>query len=103
MSSAFELLSVPVEKRTPHHLIEMVRCAIKLEHATLPPYLTALWSIKDKRHPAYKILRSVVYEEMGHLGIVCNLLTTIGGVPGFNDTDSFPVILQGCRAISIRR
>src|SRR6516165_4747589 len=90
MSSAVELLSVPVEKRTPHHLREMVQCAIKLEHATLPPYLTAMWSVKDKKHQAYKILRGIVYEEMGHLGTVCNLLTTIGGAPVFSDKDFVP-------------
>jgi hypothetical protein len=90
MSSAFDLLSVPIERRTRGHLMEMLQCAIKLEHATLPPYLTAMWSIIDRKHPAYKILKSVVYEEMGHLGTVCNLLTTIGGTPAFNDKDFVP-------------
>jgi hypothetical protein len=90
MSSAFDLLGVPIEKRNRHHLIEMVRCAIKLEHATLPPYLTAMWSIKDRKHSAYKILKTVVYEEMGHLGAACNLLTTIGGTPTFNHKDFVP-------------
>jgi rubrerythrin len=90
MSSAFDLLGVPIEKRTKQHLIEMVRCAIKLEHATLPPYLTAMWSIKDRKHPARKILNSIVFEEMGHLGTVCNLLTTIGGVPAFTDKKFVP-------------
>jgi rubrerythrin len=90
MSSAVELLSVPVERRTPDHLREMVQCAIKLEHATLPPYLTAMWSVKDKKHQAYQILRSIVYEEMGHLGTVSNLLTTIGGAPVFSDKDFVP-------------
>jgi Ferritin-like len=90
MSSVVELLSVPIERRTPHHLREMIQCAIKLEHATLPPYLTAMWSVTEKKHQAYKILRSVVYEEMGHLGTVCNLLTTIGGIPVFTYKDFVP-------------
>jgi hypothetical protein len=29
----------------------------------------------------YDVLRSIVFEEMGHMGIACNLLTTIGGTP----------------------
>jgi hypothetical protein len=90
MTSAIHLLSKPVDKRTKQDLIEMIRCAIKLEHATLPPYLTAMWSITDKKHPAYKILRSIVYEEMGHFGTVCNLLTTIGGTPAITDKDFVP-------------
>ncbi|WP_082222230.1 ferritin-like domain-containing protein [Mesorhizobium loti] len=90
MSSTIDLLNVPIEKRTRAHLVEMLRCAIKLEHATLPPYLTAMWSIREKSHPAYEILRSVVYEEMGHMGTACNLLTTIGGSPAFNDHDFIP-------------
>jgi rubrerythrin len=77
MSSVLNLLSIPVEGRTRDHLLEMLRCAVKLEHATLPPYLTAMWSVKDKKHPAYGILRSVVFEEMGHMGTVCNLLSAL--------------------------
>ena len=51
MASALRLLSLPTEKRTREHLIEMVRCAAKLEHATLPPYLTAMWSIQELEAP----------------------------------------------------
>jgi hypothetical protein len=90
MTSAFDLLGVALKNRNKTHLIEMLRCAIKLEHATLPPYLTAMWSIKDRQSPAYKILRSIVYEEMGHMGTACNLLTTIEGEPPLSDKDFIP-------------
>lgn len=95
MTSAVELLSVPVASRTREDLITMLRCATKLEHATLPPYLTAWWSIQDRttderKHPARQVLRTVVFEEMGHLGTVCNLLRAIGSTPDLAMKDFMP-------------
>src|SRR6516225_9595751 len=87
MPSVIDLMRIPVERRTPDHLFEMLRCAVKLEHATLPPYLTAWWSITLPKHPAdpknpsYDILQTIVFEEMGHMGTALNLLTTVGGTP----------------------
>ncbi len=56
--------------------------AIKLEHATIPPYLTALYSIKpDPRksnHDSYNIIRAVAVEEMLHLTLAANLLNAVG-------------------------
>jgi Ferritin-like len=91
MSSAFRLLNVPIGNRAPGDLFEMLQCAIKLEHTTLPPYLTAMWSIVDESNPAYEILETVVYEEMGHMGTVCNLLNAVGGPsPLIHDKDFVP-------------
>lgn len=90
MASVVDLLSVPLKSRTPDHLIEMLRCAAKLEHATLPPYLTAWWSIIDITHPAARILQTVIFEEMGHLATVCNLLRSIGSTPTFTAADFVP-------------
>jgi hypothetical protein len=62
---------------------------MQLEHATIPPYLTALYSIHPGTNSdAYHILRVVVVEEMLHLTLAANLLNAIGGkpnltVPGF--------------------
>ncbi len=79
MSSVQQFMSMPLERRSPQSLLEMIACAIKLEHATIPPYLTALWSIEDPAHDAYGILQTVVVEEMAHMGFMCNLLTTLDG------------------------
>ena len=63
--------------------------AMQLEHATIPPYLTALYSIRPGTNlAASQVLRTVVVEEMLHLTIAANLLNAIGGrpdltVPGF--------------------
>ena len=59
-----------------------VQLTIELEHATIPPYLCALFSIKPGRNvEVAHILRSVVLEEMLHMGLMCNLLNGLGGEP----------------------
>jgi hypothetical protein len=55
--------------------------AANLELATIPPYLCALWSVKDDRHPVANSIREIVQEEMLHLALVTNLLVGIGGTP----------------------
>lgn len=56
--------------------------AIKLELGTIPPYLTALFSIKPGSNAAAcAIVRSVVIEEMLHLSLACNMLNAVGGRP----------------------
>lgn len=54
--------------------------AMQLEHATIPPYLLALYSI----HPgtnldASQMLRVVVVEEMLHLTLAANIMNAVGG------------------------
>lgn len=67
------------------HQIKMLQCALQaavtLEFATLPPYLTAIWSVKDDLHPVAKSLREILQEEMLHMALACNLLSSIGGTP----------------------
>jgi len=63
-------------------LLAALANAIKLELATIPPYLTALFSIsKSGNAAAGAIIRSVVMEEMLHLGLACNILNAVGGCP----------------------
>jgi len=57
--------------------------AVAIEFATIPPYLTALWSIKDPLHPIAVSLRNIVQEEMLHLALASNMLAAIGGTPKF--------------------
>lgn len=58
-----------------------LRGAVKIEFATIPLYLTALWSIIDQAHPIAKSLRAVAHEEMLHLSLLCNLLSALGERP----------------------
>jgi Ferritin-like len=66
--------------------------AMQIEHATLPPYLLALYSI----HPgtnldATQVIRAVVVEEMLHLTLAANLLNSIGGKPDLTSLDFVPL------------
>lgn len=68
-----------------------LHAALQLEHATIPPYLTALYSM----HPftnddARRILRVVVVEEMLHLTLVANLLNAVGAEPDLTGAGFVP-------------
>src|SRR5205814_1549988 len=59
--------------------------AIKLEHATIPAYLSGLMSIRPGANAAVaEIIHSVVIEEMLHMSIACNILNALGGAPDIN-------------------
>lgn len=73
-----------------------LHAAVKLEFATIPPYLCALWSVKNELHEVAKSIREVVQEEMFHLALAANMLTAIGGTPRFNDdVPAYPGRLPG--------
>jgi len=56
--------------------------SIELEHCTIPPYLCALYSLKDGENlEAAQIIRSVVMEEMLHIVLAANVLNAVGGSP----------------------
>jgi Ferritin-like len=68
-----------------------LQTAIELEHATIPPYLCALYSIPDgKNVSASALIRSVVMEEMLHMVLAANLLNAIGGRPNVNHQKFVP-------------
>ena len=51
-----------------------------IEHATLPPYLTALYSLKPGSNlEAFQIIRAVAVEEMLHLTLAANVFNAVGG------------------------
>jgi hypothetical protein len=55
--------------------------AIELEYATLPIYLSAMFSLEVQNYIAYNTIRSVAMEEMVHMAIACNMLAALGGAP----------------------
>lgn len=72
-------------------LHEMVQTAIVLEHATIPTYLCALYTLKPgTNQEVAEIIRSVIIEEMLHMTIASNLLIAIGGSPRINTPDFIP-------------
>ncbi len=78
-------------------LHEYLGRAMQLEHATIPPYLTALYSLHPQTNSAAnQVLRVVAVEEMLHLTSVANLMNAVGGqvdltAPGF--VPEFPTYL----------
>jgi hypothetical protein len=76
-----ELMAVPVDSRDLSWLQESLQAAVELEFATLPVYLSGMWSIKDQSGEVYDLINSVVLEEMLHMGFTCNMLKAIGGTP----------------------
>ncbi len=65
--------------------------AMQLEHATIPAYLSAMYSIHPQTNSdAYHILRVVVVEEMLHLTIAANLMNAVGGKPDLTRADFVP-------------
>ncbi|MDB6056491.1 MAG: hypothetical protein JWO95_335, partial [Verrucomicrobiales bacterium] len=78
--------STPIQKR--EDLQKYLQVAMQLEHATIPPYLTALYSInpepENRNGACSDIIRAVVVEEMLHLTLAANLLNAIGGAPDLN-------------------
>ncbi|MEV4109345.1 ferritin-like domain-containing protein [Nonomuraea sp. NPDC049695] len=72
-------------------LREHLQWAIELEHATLPPYLTALYSLDPERNPAaVEVVSSVFVEEMLHLALAANLLNAVGGAPRLDTPEMLP-------------
>jgi hypothetical protein len=52
--------------------------AVELEHATIPPYLYALCSIRQNTNAEIAcLIKSVVAEEMLHMAIDCNILNWV--------------------------
>ena len=73
-------------------LKESLQTAIELEHATIPPYLYALYSLgmTPENATVAKIVQSVVSEEMLHMTLACNVLNAIGGEPIIDKPDFIP-------------
>lgn len=77
--------------RTVEELRDHLQVAMQIELATIPPYLTALFSIKDGTNVAVaELIRSVAMEEMLHLTLAANLLNAVGGTPRLTGKDIVP-------------
>jgi hypothetical protein len=60
----------------------LLQKALELELFTIPPYLTALYSIQEGANRAsVEILQSVVMEEMLHAALVSNIMNAVGASP----------------------
>ncbi|MER7769427.1 ferritin-like protein [Kitasatospora sp. NPDC096140] len=87
-----QLMSMAEEDWTEQELKDALQRAIMLELSTIPPYATALWSITDQDNskPVRHTIREIVFDEMSHFGLVCNMLTSIGGTVVLKDPLTVP-------------
>ena len=76
---------------TVESLHEYLHAALQLEHATIPPYLIALYSIHQGTNlDAVMVIRVVAVEEMLHLTLAANVLNATGGTPDLTGPDFVP-------------
>ena len=103
-STILSMMAIQPQARNLDWLKSSLQAAIELELSTIPPYLCGMWSIKDTvagspGKAVYDLIDSVVRQEMTHMGLVCNLLTGIGGKPeivkGYVENIVYPGPLPG--------
>jgi hypothetical protein len=72
-------------------LYPLLQKAVELEHSTIPPYLTAMFSLKPGTNQEQRqIIHSIVIEEMLHMTIAANILNALGGHPYINNSEFVP-------------
>ena len=80
-------------------LKQQLQTAVQLEWATIPTYLTSLYSIVDGCNTEiYELIRGVIMQEMLHFTQAANILIAIGGSPLIDDasvTPTYPTHLPG--------
>ncbi len=88
----------------PTDLHDLLQRAIQLEHSTIPPYLTAMFSLAEgKNRRIAELIRSIVVEEMLHMCIASNILIAIGAVRRSTGRTSSRSIQARCRCRSAAR
>lgn len=69
-----------------------LQLAMRLEFATLPPYLCAEWSVdtNNDRDGVANAINSIAEQEMYHFALAGNILTAIRGIPDVARPDFVP-------------
>ena len=82
-----EFLAMEKHEWSLEDIKHALQSAMELEHSTLPLYSFAMYSIRTQNYTAYNLMRSIIMEEMIHMGIASNMLAAIGGSPRIRDLD----------------
>jgi hypothetical protein len=85
--------------------------ALELEFFTIPPYLTALYSLTGPSRGAQyarSVVKNIVRDEMLHMNLVCNILNAIGGAPDIRAAvptypNPLPMAIAGGLTVHIKR
>lgn len=82
---------LPLKIQDINELRKHLQVALEIEHATIPPYLVAMYSIKPgTNQEVCELLRTIVTEEMLHMILVANVLNAIGGKPELDNMRFIP-------------
>jgi len=65
------------------HLHAHLQYAVSLELWTIPFYMSALFSIRDRSSPAFQLIQSIVNQEMLHVQLAANVCNAYGLSPKF--------------------
>ncbi len=77
--------------RQKEHLHRYLQNAVELEHSTMPPYLTAMYSlVPGANDEIAALIQSIVIEEMLHMTISANIMVAVGGSPQINNPKFVP-------------
>ena len=91
LSQENPLVGNPEHFYSVENLRQDLQAALQLEHSTIPPYLTALASIKFSYNLAIQnVLKEIVVQEMMHMALVANILNAIGGQPSLYSKEFIP-------------
>jgi hypothetical protein len=72
-------------------LLPLMQKAVELEHSTIPPYLTAMFSFNPETGREIRtVIHSIVIEEMLHMSISSNIMNALGGSPAINKKGFVP-------------
>lgn len=80
-------MNLKKEEWTLKHLQEHLQYAVNLEVWTIPFYMSAMFSIKDRSSDAFQLIQSVVHQEMLHAQLASNLCNAFGFSPEFPTPD----------------
>jgi hypothetical protein len=75
-------------------LLSFLQAALEIELATLPPYMMALISIPETQNRvAADLIRSIMMQEMLHMVLIGNLISSLGGQSniGKGNIPSYPL------------
>ncbi|HSK73268.1 MAG TPA: ferritin-like domain-containing protein [Pyrinomonadaceae bacterium] len=85
------ILLKDVKIETIEDVRDAVQQAVELEHSTIPPYLTANFTLNNTGNDDISnLIGSILGEEMLHLTIAGNLLNAVGGTPVINKPPFIP-------------
>jgi hypothetical protein len=77
--------------RSGAELHRYLQSAVKLEHSTIPPYLTAMLSLRPGVNDLIgQQIRTIILQEMLHMSIASNILIAIGGHAEINTKAFIP-------------